>query len=617
MIAQCVSRVKTRRRIMLTGSPLQNNLEEYHCMVSLVKPNLLGSIKEFRNRFVNPINNGHFSDSTEADVNLMKKRAHILHKTLIGCVQRMDATVIKPFIPPKQEYVIYIRLSELQQNLYKKYLEHTVTTKNVEREAIVGSHSKNKGIQLLVDWHELSRILSHPWALKKKFEEHKKISDSKKESAAVNTNDEDEYSSFCEEIDSDHNEEEEKPKKPKEIDLEIKKELFADINTAGGGVVENIGNKKQSSDEFDKWWINLIDDDEIENRVEFSGKMVLLFEVLRFCDLAGEKLIVFSQSILTLNLIEKFIKNSKMAKFEYFRIDGETQSENRKKYINMFNDANNRVKLFLISTKAGGIGVNLVGASRCVIFDSSWNPVHDLQSIFRIYRLGQKKKVFIYRFLAQGTMEEKIYNRQVTKQSLSLRVIDEHQLNRHFKKEELRELYKFNTDVYDSTRPKLLDIKAPPPDPLLLKLLNSCDKWISNYIEHDSLLENRLDEGLSEQERENAWLEFTKEQEHERLRAQFQLEASNQNLQITSQNGLSSPMTIQDLSRQFQNYQKVPSRVMPLKLQPNDISIIEQILEPKTVQNHQINTNVEVPRITHETLRLQYYIHTYKRLQYL
>ena len=122
-VAQSANRVNTRRRIVLTGSPLQNNLNEYHCMVSFVKPNLLGSIKEFRNRFVNPINNGHFADSTDIDVKIMKKRAHVLHKTLAGCVQRMDYTVIKPFIPAKQEFVVFIRLGELQQKLYKKLLE--------------------------------------------------------------------------------------------------------------------------------------------------------------------------------------------------------------------------------------------------------------------------------------------------------------------------------------------------------------------------------------------------------------------------------------------------------------------------------------------------------------
>lgn len=118
-LSKAVNRIRTLRRIVLTGTPLQNNLNEYYCMVQFVKPNLLGKYNEYLNRFVNPITNGQYTDSTPYDIQMMKRRSHILHKLLDGCVQRRDYSVLAPFLPPKQEYVLYIRLTKLQVDLYK------------------------------------------------------------------------------------------------------------------------------------------------------------------------------------------------------------------------------------------------------------------------------------------------------------------------------------------------------------------------------------------------------------------------------------------------------------------------------------------------------------------
>ncbi|CAF1550264.1 unnamed protein product, partial [Rotaria sordida] len=135
---------------------------------------------------------------------------------------------------------------------------------------------------------------------------------------------------------------------------------------------------------------------------------------------------------------------------------------------------------------------------------------HDTQAIFRSYRFGQKKPVYIYRFLAHGTMEEKIYQRQVVKQSLSQRVIDDHQLDRHFTENDIKELYKFTPEQLPELRSMTnTDFNYPiPKDHLLLDLLYEHNHWIHSYHSHDSLLENKLDEGLSEEERRRALEEY-------------------------------------------------------------------------------------------------------------
>ena len=158
-LSKAVSQIETRRRIVLTGTPMQNNLVEYHCMVSFVKPNLLGSIKEFKNRFVNPIAAGQNKDSTESDVRVMKKRAHVLHIMLEGCVQRKDYAVIKNDLMPKREYVLSVRLSDKQIELYRAYLG----SRGIENIANLG---RVMGAQLFVDFQNLSRVWTHPYVLK-------------------------------------------------------------------------------------------------------------------------------------------------------------------------------------------------------------------------------------------------------------------------------------------------------------------------------------------------------------------------------------------------------------------------------------------------------------------
>ncbi|CAM9179268.1 unnamed protein product [Chrysoparadoxa australica] len=109
---------------------------------------------------------------------------------------------------------------------------------------------------------------------------------------------------------------------------------------------------------------------------------------------------------------------------DFLRIHGATAAKKRQILVDKFN-SDDRVKLFLVSTKAGNVGINLVKANRVVMMETDWNPASDLQAMFRCYRYGQKKKVTIYRLIAHAQLEEKIYARQVTKQGLAAGVIDD------------------------------------------------------------------------------------------------------------------------------------------------------------------------------------------------
>lgn len=570
-ISKAMNKIKSFRRVVLTGTPLQNNLMEYHCMVSFVKPNLLGTSKEFRNRFVNPITNGQCADSTAHDVKIMKRRAHILHEKLNGCVQRKDYSSLTKYLPPKHEYVIAVRLSPMQMSLYEKYLSLAGFGTDAAPRA-------NRGARLFADYQALMRIWTHPWVMKMdeiRQADKRAINDESdflddsagsdleddKSDSSSDSSSPSEVSAVSDlsgddrktrsrrkkkEDDSDESDSDsDKQKKGEVVKKWITRRRAGQISESD----EDVGPQPVSSE----WWAEYVKPED-EEKIELSGKLVLLFEILRMSEEIGDKVLVFSQSLLSLDLIERFLdrvdkkhqedldkeKEKKADKKEgddkksdekkeglneegelfgkhwtlgedYFRMDGSHSAQARKDMAAKFNDPDNyQCRLFLISTKAGGLGINLVAANRVIIFDASWNPSHDVQSIFRVYRFGQEKPVYVYRFLAQGTMEEKIYERQVTKQSLSQRVVDEHQIDRHFNSNELQELYNFKPDRLDD--PNRVE-KTPmlPKDFMLAELMKSQKDWFVNYHEHDSLLENKIGEELDEEERKAAWEEYDNE----------------------------------------------------------------------------------------------------------
>ncbi|RWS26955.1 Transcriptional regulator ATRX-like protein, partial [Leptotrombidium deliense] len=446
--------VKTKRRVILTGTPLQNRLVEYHVMMDFVKPDLLGSIKEFTNRFVNPITNGEHSDSTVEDVKLMKKRVHVLHKMLDGCVQRFDYRVLTPYLQPKFEYILYISLTEVQQKIYQFYLDNL---------------SRSSGrMTLFKDFCVFQCIWNHPsilYALKM------------------------------------HNKEKAKN------DLGFPDDSESDCLEMNGELTE------QSTEQWFKEFVSFED----RTKVEISGKMIVLLSIIKECEQSAEKLVIFSQSLALLTLIEEILKaNQTSTKTwikgnDFVRIDGSVNADLRKKWIDKFNDERQpNCRLFLVSTRAGSLGINLVGANRCVIFDACWNPTHDSQAVCRLYRFGQKKTVYVYRLIAQGTMEEKIYEKQIMKQSLSCRVVDSQQIQRHFSHRDLAELYRFFPDN-NAERPT----PVLPKDNLLADLLKQHRKEIVTYKQHDSLLENRPEEDLTEDERKAAWDEWEEEKDEE------------------------------------------------------------------------------------------------------
>ncbi|KAH0866562.1 hypothetical protein HID58_083773 [Brassica napus] len=255
------------------------------------------------------------------------------------------------------------------------------------------------------------------------------------------------------------------------------------------------------------WWVDSLDKTNYKDS-DYSGKMILLLDILTMCADVGDKALVFSQSIPTLDLIELYLsrlpRNGKQGKFwkkgkDWYRIDGKTVSSERQKLVDRFNEPENkRVKCTLISTRAESLGINLYAANRVIIVDGSWNPTYDLQAIYGAWRYGQKKPVFAYRLMARGTIEEKIYKPQVTKEGRAARVVDRQQVHRNISKEEMLHLFEFDeAEDSQNTSQKV----GCCSDKMMENLLQ---RHNPNLHEHETLLKENEEEKLTKEEKDKA-----------------------------------------------------------------------------------------------------------------
>jgi len=187
----------------------------------------------------------------------------------------------------------------------------------------------------------------------------------------------------------------------------------------------------------------------VERTLSTSSKMAVLMLILKQLIGGGHKVLVFSQYKAILSTIESLLQKQGTAR--YLRMDGDSKIEDRQKLVDAFN-ASAELNVFLLSTKVGGLGLNLTGSDRVIIYDPAWNPATDAQAVDRSYRIGQSNDVMVYRLVTCGTIEEKIYRRQISKVGLLRSVTGHSNQQRYFSKSELREVFKLEDPSMSRTQ---------------------------------------------------------------------------------------------------------------------------------------------------------------------
>lgn len=351
-LSEILREFKTQNRLLLTGTPLQNNLHELWALLNFLLPDVFNNSDDFDAWF----------NANEMGDNQMIERLHAVLKPFL--LRRLKSEVEKRLLP-KKETKVFVGLSKMQRDWYTKIL-----LKDID---IVNGAGKTEKMRLQNILMQLRKCTNHPYLF---------------DGA--------------------------EPGPPYTTDKHL---------------------------------------------VDNSGKMMILDKLLPKLKSQDSRVLIFSQMTRMLDILEDYCC---WRNYNYCRLDGQTPHEDRTRMIDEYNAENSTKFIFMLSTRAGGLGINLATADVVILYDSDWNPQMDLQAMDRAHRIGQKKQVRVFRFVTENTVDEKIVERAEIKLRLDKLVIQQGRLmdnkSAQLNKDEMLNIIRFGANhVFQSKDSEITD----------------------------------------------------------------------------------------------------------------------------------------------------------------
>ncbi|XP_030852582.1 DNA excision repair protein ERCC-6-like 2 [Strongylocentrotus purpuratus] len=384
LITQALKDMNTNRRYGLTGTALQNKMGELWCVLDWANPGCLGDWREFKQDYEQVITAGQKYNANKRELANARQVAKRFASKRSQWMIRRTKSIIAHQLPSKDENVVFCTLSSFQLDVYRALLESQDMKLVLEKKnpCDCGSgrkrghccykvNERGEGIKSLTFglMSLLIKVSNHIALLMPDVSKSEKQREKSLRYCQI---------AFA--------------KQPQFVELS-REARFATL-----------------SDPM------------------YCGKMQVLEKLLKVFKRENSKVLLFSCYTQLLDILEMFMKTTS---YTYRRLDGKTPAHNRQKLVHEFNKDPD-IFIFLISTKAGGIGLNLTGANVVVIFDPNWNPTYDLQAQDRAYRIGQHRDVRVYRFVSRGSIEENMYLRQVYKQQIASVAMTTENAKRYF-----------------------------------------------------------------------------------------------------------------------------------------------------------------------------------------
>lgn len=340
----------TPNRIILSGTPMQNNLIELWSLFDFINPMRLGSLVAFRQQFEIPIRLGGYANATRVQMMTAQKCAETLKDAISPYLLQRSKKDVAADLPEKSEQVLFCKLTPYQREAYETFL------RSEEMTAIM---TQNRNPLFGIDF--LRKLCNHP-------------------------------------------------------------------DLAHPNLRKRPGYEWGSSAK--------------------AGKMLLVKKMVGVWRNLGHKTLLFCQTVQMLDILELFLR--RQGGINFLRMDGKTAIKDRQKLVDQFN-TDPDIHLFLLTTRVGGLGTNLTGASRVIIYDPDWNPSTDIQARERAWRLGQKKEVAIYRLVTPGCIEEKIYQRGIFKMFIADKVLKDPKQRSALSFSDLHDLFTLEADHANGT----------------------------------------------------------------------------------------------------------------------------------------------------------------------
>ncbi|XP_072334889.1 lymphoid-specific helicase isoform X2 [Scyliorhinus torazame] len=382
-LIQELKRFNTDNKLLLTGTPLQNNLAELWSLLNFLLPDVFDDLKSFESWFdiTNITENVEDIVASEQEQNIL----HMLHQILTPFLLRRLKSDVTLDIPPKREIVVYAPLSKKQESFYTAIVNKTITTlvrqePEQEKPQLTPTGRPKRRSRKLVNYTEsddgdLEKMIAR--MQQNAHEQSRPVLD------------------VC--IPQD-----------KEVHLKLQNVLMLLRKCCNHPyLIEYPLDPKTQEFKID------------EELVKSSGKFLILDRMLPELSRRGHKVLIFSQMTSMLDILMDYCY---LRDYKYSRLDGSMSYTIREENINNFNN-DPEVFIFLLSTRAGGLGINLTAADTVIIYDSDWNPQADLQAQDRCHRIGQTKPVVVYRLVTANTIDEKIVEKATAKRRLEKMVI--------------------------------------------------------------------------------------------------------------------------------------------------------------------------------------------------